>query len=119
MKSSLKLPHLVFKGIDLLVGAGRPKGDWFPVCLIVSVVVATYLMSLGNRFSPEDETLGRSALVTGKQVSLRQFFGSACRQIEWGGATYRPLVMMSLARDYQKRGLDFYQFRRTNAAFHA
>src|SRR5258706_7579082 len=102
---------------EAIIGFNKPKGRWFPMVLLIVAVMTSYLLSLSNRFSPEDEALAQTELVT-KKVDLTHYFGSVSRRVEWGGVTYRPLTMLSLAADYHKKGLDYVQFLRVNALLH-
>ena len=45
MASRLIPRHPFVKLYEMMIGASRPKGDWFPLCLILSLVVAIYLMT--------------------------------------------------------------------------
>src|SRR2546425_2297014 len=115
----MKLEQQLFSLLDELIGFSRPRGTWFAVVLLISAVMTSYMLSLTNRFSPEDAALTESSLVNDPKATLGQFFGSAGERAEWGGVTYRPLTMLSLAWDYHRKGPSTYTpFRRQNALLH-
>ncbi|MEO6598671.1 MAG: hypothetical protein ABIQ16_02280 [Polyangiaceae bacterium] len=97
-------PHLELGARRRAFRAPRP---WFLLCLVVIVVIASYLPVFGAPFVWDDHHLIEDSPLIQELHPLRDYFGQAFWQPDdfgQGRPFYRPLTILSMAIDHEFYG---------------
>ena len=109
------------------IGEGRARAalraprPWFALCLVLIVVIASYLPVLDAPFVWDDHHLIEDSPLILELHPLRDYFGQSFWQTDelgQGRAYYRPLTVLSLAIDHALYGDNAGGYHLSNLLFH-